>query len=170
MFRIIRTRLRRRPAPGTALAFVALVVAFGGVAYASIPAADGTIKGCYATTNGLLLGIPHSKGDTRIVDSGEACRSYEQTIAWNQAGAPGTPGTNGTNGVSGYEIVTGSHTGVAKALCPAGKRAVGGGGFVTFGAFERSFPMEGPVEYGWLLDSTDANAGVTAYAVCVNAP
>ena len=170
MLRMISTRLRRRPAPGTAMGFVALVVAFGGVAYASIPAADGTIKGCYATTNGLLLGIPHSKGDTRIVDSNEACRSYEQAIAWNQNGAPGTNGTNGTNGVSGYEITTGSNTGVAKALCPAGKRAVGGGGFVSFGAIQRSFPMDGPAEYGWLLDSTESASNVTAYAVCVTAP
>ena len=45
------------------------IVAAGGIGYAAIPSADGQIKGCYARTNGLLLGIPHSKGDLRIVDS-----------------------------------------------------------------------------------------------------
>jgi len=79
MFDSISSRLHR-PAPGTVIGLLALVVASSGVAYASIPNPDGTIKGCYATTSDLLLGIPHSKGDTRIVDSAEACRSYEQSI------------------------------------------------------------------------------------------
>ena len=67
--RTIITRLRRRPSPGTALAATAAILVGSGVAYAAIPSADGTIKGCYATTNGLLLGIPRSKGDTRIVEA-----------------------------------------------------------------------------------------------------
>jgi len=93
---------------------VAVIAALGalavvGVGYAAIPAPDGQIKACYATTNGLLLGIPHSKGDTRIIDSGETCRSYERPIAWSQAGLkgdpgdPGPPGADGKNGIDGAD-------------------------------------------------------------------
>jgi hypothetical protein len=79
------------------------VLAAVGVGYAAIPGGDGTIKGCYATSKGLLLGIPHSKGDTRIVDSGEACRSYEKTIAWNQQGPKGDQGDRGAQGATGAQ-------------------------------------------------------------------
>ena len=32
------------------------IVAAGGIGYTAIPGADGQIKGCYAKTNGILLG------------------------------------------------------------------------------------------------------------------
>lgn len=73
----------------TTLALAGTLAAVG-VGYAAIPGSDGVIKGCYATTNGLLLGIPHSKGDTRIVDSAEACRSYETPLSWSQQGPRAT--------------------------------------------------------------------------------
>jgi len=84
---------------GIAAGGVALMT-MGGVAWATIPAADGTIKGCYARTEGLL-GIPHSKGDVRVVDSGESCRSYETLITWNQRGPAGPQGPAGTPGLPG---------------------------------------------------------------------
>lgn len=92
----MRRKLSRH---GNILAFAVLgVLAAGGVGFAAIPAADGEIKGCYATTSGILLGTPHSKGDTRIVDSGEACRNYEKTIAWSQKGPKGDKGDQGLKG------------------------------------------------------------------------
>jgi hypothetical protein len=158
----------RKPAPGTVLGLIALVVALGGVAYASIPGPNGVIKGCYAKPG--LLGI--RAGELRVIDSNAHCRITENPISWNQQGAPGTNGTNGTNGVSGWTIVQGSGTGIAKAVCPPGKHALGGGGFVTLGAFERSFPLDDPndpgAERGWLLDATNDSAGVGAFAICAN--
>jgi hypothetical protein len=76
----------RRPSPYELLALAGAALALSSVAYAAIPSADGTIKGCYASKNGLLLGIPYSKGDVRIVDEAEGCRSYEMPIGWNQGG------------------------------------------------------------------------------------
>src|SRR6476620_8548334 len=110
----------------------ALVLMIGGaVAFAQIPAADGTISSCYMKSTGTI----------RIIDTGVACKKGETSLTWNQKGQPGTngtngtPGTNGTNGVSGYEIVskddnfTGSGTiGGTIVKCPAGKKVVGGGG------------------------------------------
>lgn len=71
------------------------------VAYAAIPGPDGSIKGCYAKTNGIVLGIPHSKGDLRVVDSAEPCRAYEAAVAWNQAGIKGDIGPIGPSGPAG---------------------------------------------------------------------
>lgn len=95
------------------------LTAMGGVAWAAIPAADGTIKGCYAVSNGLLLGIPHSKGDVRVVDSGESCRSYETLITWNQRGPKGDTGSTGPIGPIGPVGPIGPQ-GVAGAAGPAG--------------------------------------------------
>lgn len=89
------------PSPALAVASAALVAALSGVAVAAIPSAGGSIQGCYALTDGLLLGIPHSKGDTRIVDESATCRSYEKAIAWNQKGLKGDPGSIGGQGPAG---------------------------------------------------------------------
>ena len=74
--------LRYRPSPATAIAVTALLVAVGGVAYATIPDSSGTIHGCFNTKNGNL----------RVVESAGNCRSNERTIDWNQEGPPGPPG------------------------------------------------------------------------------
>lgn len=100
-----RTRTHRKHRCATAFAVAtatAVVTATtSGAAVAAIPAADGTIKGCYANVNSLLLGIPHSKGDARIVDENEGCRSYETTLKWNQTGPRGPAGPTGATGAAG---------------------------------------------------------------------
>ncbi|MEA2192328.1 MAG: hypothetical protein QOI73_2449 [Solirubrobacteraceae bacterium] len=166
-----------------ALTLVAVLAAVG-VGYAAIPGADGQIKGCYATSNGLLLGIPHSKGDTRIVDSDEACRAYEKTIAWNQEGTPGAPGTNGTNGsngtngVSGYEYVLGTGVGRKTVYCPVGKVAVGGGATVlglinganALSSSSHARDLVGGVARdGWEASAVDQTRNVQAEAICITA-
>ena len=74
--------LRCTPSPATAMALAALVVAVGGVAYATIPDSSGTIHGCFSNTNGIL----------RVVESANDCRTSERAIEWNQEGPPGPPG------------------------------------------------------------------------------
>lgn len=96
MFTHLRKRLHR-PSAGSALGLLALVLVLGGVAFAAIPAANGTIKGCYAKNNGLL----YSKGDVRLVDENEACRNYETGITWNQQGPQGPKGDPGPAGPPG---------------------------------------------------------------------
>jgi hypothetical protein len=93
-----------------------------GVAVAAIPGTDGKIKGCYATTNGIVLGIPHSKGDLRLVDAGEACRSYERAVTWNQQGIPGQNGSPGPAGPTGSPGPTGASgpAGATGATGPTG--------------------------------------------------
>jgi hypothetical protein len=76
----MRKLLLRRPSPGTVIALIALGVALGGVAYATIPDPQGTIHACYQKSNGNL----------RLVESPAECRRAEQGIAWPSAAAPGS--------------------------------------------------------------------------------
>lgn len=144
----------------------AAITAGAAVATGAIPGTDGTVHACYATGNGLLLGIPYSKGDVRAVDQGEACRSYEKPLRWNQTGPPGRDAT------SGYEVVVGNNgeaSPPAAVYCPAGKVAVGGGATTSEGGpILGSNPiLRNGQAVGWL---GDANTDVTVYAICVNAP
>lgn len=171
--RMQSVRSRKGSIATMAVLGVLAVVGVVGVGFAAIPGSDGTIKGCYATTNGLLLGIPYSKGDTRIVDAGEPCRSYEQAVTWNQQGQPGTPGTNGTNGtngVSGWERILVNGTGHATAKCPAGKVLLGGGGTVlgvinAQSALVSSAPLD---DTQWQASAVDQTRTVQATALCAS--
>jgi hypothetical protein len=55
----------------------------------------------YATTNGILLGIPHSKGDVRLVAVGEACRTYETATLL----VGSTPITGTGSGSSTFNVI-----------------------------------------------------------------
>ncbi|MEO6470310.1 MAG: hypothetical protein ABIR57_00675 [Aeromicrobium sp.] len=69
-----------------------------------------------------IAGSQYHKGDVRVVNEGEACKSYETPMTWNQqgpkgdtgatgakrdtgatgaAGAKGAPGANGAPGATG---------------------------------------------------------------------
>lgn len=79
---------------GVVLAVATLAV--GGVAFAAIPS-DGKVNACYAKKDGVLF----DKGDVRLIDEGESCRSYETAIAWNQTGPAGPQGVQGPQGPQG---------------------------------------------------------------------
>lgn len=76
--------LRYRPSPAMAVALISLLVALGGVAFATIPDPSGEIHGCFKKVN----------GDLRLVDSAAACRKNEKAIQWNQQGPPGVGAGN----------------------------------------------------------------------------
>jgi hypothetical protein len=109
---------------------VVVVLAVGGVGYAAIPSSSGVFRGCYARTDGLLLGIPHSKGDLRLVDEGESCRSYETLVSWNQTGPQGATGPTGAQGPAGPQGPAGSVTGLGTNT---GNAAAGTGAECTLG-------------------------------------
>jgi type VI secretion system secreted protein Hcp len=67
------------------------------VAIAAIPASDGTIHGCYATT----AASPTLPGQLRIVDEGVNCAPTEQTLTFNQRGPTGPTGPQGDPGLPG---------------------------------------------------------------------
>ncbi len=85
------------------------MLAAGSIALASIPAADGTINGCYNRTNGNL----------RVVDDPASCRQHEVAISWNQVGPQGPAGPQGPPGIPGPQGDTGA-TGPPGPGGPAG--------------------------------------------------
>jgi hypothetical protein len=86
---------KRRPSPSMVVALIALLVAGGGAAFATIPDSDdGDIHGCYSNRDGKL----------RVIDaqSGETCSAAKETaLVWNQQGAPGTPGSDAASAIMG---------------------------------------------------------------------
>ena len=88
----MRRIARHRPSPALAVAFIALLVAVGGAAFASIPGPSGVVKGCYSKSNGSL----------RVIDSKKGCsKRHERTLRWNQQGVRGDTGDTGATGAPG---------------------------------------------------------------------
>jgi Collagen triple helix repeat (20 copies) len=81
-----------RPSPALVVAVAALVIALGGVAYATIPDSSGVIHGCYGP-----LGV------LRVIDpsTGAHCTALETPIQWNQTGPQGPAGPQGPVGATG---------------------------------------------------------------------
>jgi hypothetical protein len=69
-----------------ALAAAVLLLAAGGVAYASIPAPDGVIHGCYKTSG-------PAQGAVIVIDSAASCPSGYAALNWSQTGPQGPAGT-----------------------------------------------------------------------------
>ena len=86
-------RNKLRPSPALLIAITALVVALGGVAYATIPDSGGVIHGCYLKAVGSL----------RVIDpsTGQHCTVVETPIQWNQTGPQGPSGATGPAGPVG---------------------------------------------------------------------
>src|SRR5258708_33736269 len=71
---------------GILIGITALVLTAGGaIAYASIPAPNGTIDGCYKTSG-------PAQGALIIIDSTATCPSGTAALNWNQPGPQGPAG------------------------------------------------------------------------------
>jgi hypothetical protein len=155
------------------LAIVAALLVGGGIAYASIPGPDGVIHGCRKNTDGSL----------RVIDSTATCPNGWTALNWSQTGPQGPPG------ISGYEVVTVTEsfadvsTGTAIAMCPAGKRVIGGGGGTGhvadggntdyYAQLSESRPMYPPNVDGWYVlvrrdDNSVSTFDLVAFAICAN--
>jgi Collagen triple helix repeat (20 copies) len=93
---VLTIRLSRKTAV-LALAAVGTLAAVG-VGYAAIPGGDGVIHGCYQKP-----GLLSNEGALRVIDTdkGQACRSNEVAVDWNQKGAKGDVGPQGPKGDPG---------------------------------------------------------------------
>jgi len=99
------------------LAAAVLAIA-GGVSYAAIPAADGTISACR-----------DAQGRLKVIDTeaGQSCPSNQQLLTWNQQGPAGTPGIAGRQVVTAESTIDSSQLKEVYVECPAGKLPLGGG-------------------------------------------
>jgi len=126
-------------------------------AIGGVPDASGVIHACYTTAGGLkplvlvdsskVSNCPHGWSPLAFNQTGPQGAQGLQGVqgipgatgatgSQGATGATGAAGAAGASGVSGYEIVTADTTGMdpgdsARAYCPTGKRALGGGGAVT---------------------------------------
>ena len=87
---------RVRPSPAMVVGFVGLVVALGGVAFASVPDRTGVVHACYQKSGGAL----------RVIDSAKRghagkCRSSEKPLAFGIRGVRGPQGAQGAVGAPG---------------------------------------------------------------------
>ncbi|MFI9450051.1 hypothetical protein [Amycolatopsis sp. NPDC052450] len=81
----------------TALVFVSILTA-GTVAYAGIPASDGTIHACYNPNSAKVV----NGSQLNIIDSATAaCSKGQQEISWNKTGPQGAQGPQGPAGPQG---------------------------------------------------------------------
>ena len=85
-----------RPSPAMVVAVIALLVALGGVAAASIPGKGGVISACYLKTGGSLRVF-----DTSKPGASGRCHQNERTLTWNRQGPQGIRGQQGIQGVKG---------------------------------------------------------------------
>ena len=150
----------------------AALVLVAGIAYASIPDANGVIHGCRKNSGGAL----------RVIDTalGQTCMSNETPLSWSQAGPAGPPGPAG--GVSGLHVVSQNFTTPANnpgltvsgtAVCPAGEVAVSGG-FILSSTQSLVVDASRPSSItGWnvIVNTLSADSGIfTVYATCAPSP
>jgi hypothetical protein len=117
----------RRPSPATAIALVALFFALGGTA---IAAKHYLVTSTSQIKPSVLKQLRGKAGDTGPVGA-----AGPQGVAGPQ-GPGGPQGPAGPSNLSGLTTITGpteevptGKAGGAEAVCPAGSRAVSGGGF-----------------------------------------
>jgi hypothetical protein len=161
-------------------------IALAGTAYATIPAGDGVIHGCYAKSGGTL----------RVIDASVTnCKAGETALNWSQQGVPGPTGEPGPagpqgeqgkpgapGGLAGYQVVSSqsersSFDKFEDVRCPAGKVAVGGGAHLLDAPPEVALDLSSVVGsdgLGWAAGAhevvpTDGTWSLTVDAVCVDA-
>jgi hypothetical protein len=165
------------------LLLVTLLLLVAGAAGASATddrAATNKLTGCRNTSAGTLDQVKAG-----LLPMGGACGAGEVVVTWNKTGPrgpqgpTGATGATGAPGVSGYEVVSESttyssqDTRIVQLDCPAGKKAVGGGGFTShFAVLEGSYPAPGGA--GWVVlaiesPPTTQSWALTGFAICVTA-
>jgi len=103
----------------------------GGIAWASIPAGDKTISGCYDLQSGQVRIYDPDGGPIK------GCGKNEGKVTWNQTGPKGDPGPTGDPGLAGishaYHVssqdrieLSGSYVTVLTLNLPAGDYVVSG--------------------------------------------
>jgi hypothetical protein len=127
------------------------VLAAGGVAAATIPAGDGTITGCYSTTDGAL----------RVIDAGAGatCPAGENKLTWGQQGPPGPAGPSGPAAVFGG-------TDFIDAADTTGYISLGGGQLAPSSATGGApLPLGGTLRGLRVTASPDAPSGKITFGV-----
>lgn len=148
-----------------------ILVVLGGIAYASIPSAEGVINGCYKASN-------PDAGAVIVIDSEESCPSGYTSLNWNQSGPQGEPGVNDldlSRTLQQYVLAPDQFQTIV-AACPSGKTAISGGYAVVNGQTRDVHVYESDPHgdfVGWNIKAHNrgtASAVLVAIAVCSSIP
>ncbi len=168
----------RPPSPALVVACLALAISLSGAAYAVSTALPRNSVGTVQLKNNAVNSAKVRNASLRAADF---VRGQIPAGPQGPAGRQGPPGPQGPPGASGLQLISGS--GVSNSSspksqqqdCPAGKRAVGGGGVITGSASNTFLSTSRPTDpgTGWIAtgrESTGGNAGnwaVQTWVVCV---
>jgi len=179
------------PSPATVLACAALVVALAGTGYAAGVQLPRASVGVNQLKKGAVTSVKVRDRSLRLVDVAVADRAKLRGAQGPEGprgdkgekgdkGDKGDTGVQGPAGVSGLEIVSnasGSSTfdKSAVAVCPSGKRVLGGGASTSGASGDVAVVASRPdLPTSWVaqareVDDTNASWTVTAWAICGNA-
>ena len=124
-------RFWKPPSPAMVVAVAALVVALGGVAWAT-GSSGGVIHTCYLTR----AAHGTAKGTILIDSRDQKCPRGEHALSWNVTGAPGAVGATGPIGRSGATGRSGLTGGSGPTGASGSTGATGPGGASYGGVIE----------------------------------
>ena len=158
----------RPPSPALVVASAALVISLSGTAYAVSTALPRNSVGAVQLKNNAVNSAKVKDASLRAADFARG------QIPVGPQGPAGPPGASGLQLISGSGASNSSSPKSQQQDCPAGKRAIGGGGVITGSATNTFLSTSRPTDAGtgWMStgrESTGGNAGgwaVQTWVVC----
>ena len=162
----------RPPSPALVVACLALAISLSGTAYAVSTTLPRNSVGTLQLKNNSVNSAKVKNASLRAADFAPG---QIPTGPQGPAGPQGPPGTAGLQLISGSGASNSSSPKSQQQDCPAGKRAVGGGGVITGSATNTFLSTSRPTDAGtgWVAtgrESSGGNAGswaVQTWVVCV---
>src|SRR5215211_487059 len=164
-----------RPSPAMVVAFIALMLALAGGAYAQLRIPRNSVGTKQLRANSVTS--PKVKAGSLHLSDFRAGQLPQGPAgpagpagAQGPAGPTGATGERGPAGATNLTVRTFNGNGQSEATCLPGERATGGGGTITgngTGALVNSEPIEidGRVR-SWLVNSSVDTDPITAWVVC----
>jgi hypothetical protein len=165
-----------RPSPAMVIACLALVVALSGTSYANILNVPVNSVGTAQLKANAVVSSKVKNHSLLAVDFKNGQLPAGAPGPKGDKGDQGAPGVSGYEVVSGRSLVTNTFYNSVAITCPAGKKALGGGGGTAGGIV----PGDGPYIIdnmpfingdGWLVQTarkTEGYSVLLGYAICAN--
>src|SRR2546423_4146840 len=159
----------RPPSPAMVVACLALSISLSGVTYAVATALPRNSVGAVQLKNNAVNSTKVKNASLRAVDFAAG------QIPAGPAGPQGPPGASGLQLISGSGASNSSSPKTQQQDCPAGKKAVGGGGVITGSAANTFLSISRPTDPGTgriatRREASGGNAGnwaVQTWVVCM---
>jgi hypothetical protein len=175
----MRPRLTKLPSPALVIASIALLVALAGTSVAAVSALPRLSVGTAQLKNNAVTSAKVKNFSLLRSDFRRGQIPAGPTGARGPQGTPGPAGAPGIAALERKDIVTPTNSANLKtisAVCPTGKRVIGGGARVTgTGAGKvsivESFPDSDGTKFNGTAREVDATAltwALQVYAMCAN--